>query len=144
MRIIIDRLFSRLLCSLSTPPITVSDEEQLLFSERFQAREMKIRFCLVVLLPCVVRCRQPSSIGNVFTQCQSPVDMENLVVGTNDCKLGILINKALCTLFECFDGLVVPPISVVSTLIIVSTSRIKSYIISMKRARRLQRDQHTM
>jgi ribulose 1,5-bisphosphate synthetase/thiazole synthase len=131
MGIVIDRLLSRLLGSLPTPPITIRDEEQLLFAKRFQAREVKIRLNVVVLLPCMVRSRQTSGIGDVLAQCQSSVHVEDLVVRPSDGKLGILINKALSTVFECFDSLVVPPVGVISTLIVVSAGRIESYVTSV-------------
>jgi hypothetical protein len=54
--------------------------------------------------------------------------VEDLALGTSDSKVGILVDKALSTLFECFNGLIVPPVSVVSTLVVVSTGRIESYV----------------
>lgn len=54
MRIVIDRLLGRLLGSLSTPPITIGYEEQLLFGEGIQSWEVEVRLRLIVLLPCVV------------------------------------------------------------------------------------------
>lgn len=53
--------------------------------------------------------------------------MENLVFGTNDGKLGVLVDKALSTLFKGFNGLIIPPVSVVSTLVVVPTGGIESY-----------------
>jgi hypothetical protein len=58
--------------------------------------------------------------------------MEDFVIRTGDSKVGILVNEALSALFECIDGLFVPPVSVVSTLIVVSTGGIKSYISLVK------------
>lgn len=53
--------------------------------------------------------------------------MEDFVLRANDRELRILVDKALSTLFKGFNGLVIPPVSVVSTLVVVSTGRVKSY-----------------
>lgn len=68
--------------------------------------------------------------------------MENLALGTSDSKLGVLVDKALSTLFKCFNGLIIPPVSVVSTLVVVPTGGIESYeiLISYRKDRSFLRN----
>lgn len=128
MGIIIDRLLGRLLSRLSTPPVTIGDKEQLLFSELLQTRKVKVRLGVVVFLPSVERGSQTTSVGDVLAQCQPSVHMKDLAVRTSNVKVRILVNKALSSFFECIDGLIVPPVSIVSSLIVVSTGGIEGYV----------------
>ena len=43
-------------------------------------------------------------------------------IGSRNGELGILVDEALGTLLECIDGFIVPPIGIISGLVIMSSS----------------------
>jgi hypothetical protein len=51
--------------------------------------------------------------------------MKNLIPWTFHSKVGILVNKTLGSLLEFFDGLIVPPVGVISDLVVMATGRVK-------------------
>lgn len=86
---------------------------------------MGVGLRFVTLLPCVVGSCQTTGVGDVFSQSETPVDMERLRLLARHGKLRILVHKALRTLLEGLDRLFIPPVGVVSSLIIMSACRIE-------------------
>lgn len=74
---------------------------------------------------------QPTSIGNVLTESQAPIDVEDLISRTFDSEIGILINKALSALLKGLNGLIVPPVRVVPGFVVVATCGIESCYLSV-------------
>lgn len=125
MRIGVDPVDGLLLPCLPTPPIAVGDEEQLLLGKVLQSREEIGRTHIVALFPCEEGSAQTARIRNVLTQRQAPVDSERLAMRTGDREMMVLVDKTLRLVLECFDGVVVPPAGVVSSLVIMSTGGVK-------------------
>lgn len=126
--IVVYGLFCGLLSSLTTPPVAIREEEQLLFGELTQPRKMQIGRSGIALLPRVERCSESTGIGNVLSQRQTSIHMENLARGTFHGEVGVLVDEALGPLFEGLDSLRIPPVRIIANFIVVATGGIECYI----------------
>jgi hypothetical protein len=122
----VDSVDSVLLARLATPPVRIGNEEQLVLCEVLETREILVGLLVRATLPGLVGGRQSASIREVFTQCETAVDVERLVVWARHSEFRILVYEALGTFFERVDCGVRPPVCVVSVLVVVSASRIES------------------
>lgn len=68
---------------------------------------------------------QTTGVGNVLAQRQTTIDMEDLTTRAFDSKVGVLVDEALGSLLKGADCALVPPVRVVTGLVIMPTSRIK-------------------
>jgi hypothetical protein len=75
MRISVDAINSCFLPALTTPPVSIADEEELFLSEEVQAWEILIWGLCSTLLPCGEHGRNSSGISNVLAEREFPVDM---------------------------------------------------------------------
>ena len=127
MRITIDPLNSSLLPRLAAPEARVRDEEEFLLIERVQSGKHLVWRGIVVLLPCLVCSLQATGVGNVLTQCKFAVDVEGLIVRAGNGEVGVLVDETSCSFFKGCNGRVVPPIRVVSDLVVASSSGIEGW-----------------
>lgn len=133
MRVVIDGANRGLLGRLTAPPTRVRNEEKLLLGEVGQPGKHGIGRSVVSLLPSVECRRQTTCVGNVLTQSETTVHVEWLVIGSGDSEVGVLVDEALSPLFKSLDGFVVPPVCVVTSLVIMPTSRIESWRLIVSR-----------
>lgn len=68
---------------------------------------------------------QTTGVGNVLAQRQTTIDMEDLIARAFDRKVGVLVDEALGSILKGADRALVPPVRVVTDLVIMPTSRIK-------------------
>lgn len=80
-----------------------------------------------MLLPCMERGCETTCISDVFAQSQPAVDMEDFVAGAFDSKGRILIHETLRSFLEGLDGVVIPPVRVVSGLVVVPTGGVECW-----------------
>lgn len=83
-------------------------------------QELRRLFCFD-RFPGVKRSAQSTGIGNIFAKGQSTVDVKLLALGIEDREIGVLIHETLRLLLESIDGLVIPPVGVVSILVIMTS-----------------------
>jgi hypothetical protein len=129
MRIRVDGTDGRFLGGLTAPPVGVGDKEKLFFGKMLQTRQQGVRGSGIPLLPSVKSRRQSSGVSEILTQCQTSVHVQWFGVGIRawNGEIRVLVNEALGSLLEGFDGLIVPPVGVISGLVIVPTGGIESY-----------------
>lgn len=72
------------------------------------------------LLPGVEGSAQPAGVRHVLAECQSAIDVKIFALQVDYAEVGILVNEALGLLFESLDRLIIPPVCVVSYLIVVA------------------------
>lgn len=127
MGIVVDGFPSSLQGGFAAPPISIGDEEELLFGELGQSGQLRVRRCLFTLLPGMKRRPNTASVCNILTKRKASIHMERFGVLARHSELGILVHKALCTLLKPFDRFLIPPVGIVSGFIIVSSSRVECY-----------------
>ena len=110
---------------LSAPPVPIRDEEELLLREVLQPRQQLRRALGLASLPRGESGTHAACIRDILTQGQTPIDGNGLACGIGNIVCMVLVYEALGFGFKGFDCGIVPPIRIVTRLVVVTTHRIE-------------------
>lgn len=124
VRVRVDPPDSLLLPRLPTPGQPIGEEEDLLLREVIKTRKNKILLLIISAAPRLEGSSETASIGDVLTEGELPVDGQ-IAILRRDGIVVILLHEAVCLVLEGLDSGLIPPVAIVTILVIVPAGRIK-------------------